>query len=110
MSARTLPVTHPTMARATATGTMQAQIPQKQPSSVPLARVRETPAPSLDALLGAIRRRGSSIRTERAYGSWVPRSLAFRGHAAPWGLGHAEVTAFLQSLAVERHVTASTQN
>ena len=32
------------------------------------------------------------------------------GHADPCGLGHAEVRAFLQHLAVERQVTASTHN
>jgi integron integrase len=110
VSARTLPVTHPTIARETATVTMQAQSPQKQTSSVPLARVRDTHAQSLDALLVDMRRRGYAIRTERAYGSWVTRYLAFMGHADPWSLGHAAVTAFLQHLAVERHVTASTQN
>jgi integron integrase len=110
VSARTLPVTHPTIAPETATVTMQAQSPQTQTSSVPRARVRETHAQSLDAVLVDMRRRGYAIRTERAYGSWVTRYLAFMGHAAPWSLGHAAVTAFLQHLAVARHVTASTQN
>ena len=40
----------------------------------------------------------------------MTRYLAFIGHADPCSLGHAEVTAFLQHLAVERQVTASTQN
>ena len=65
-SARTLPVTHPTMAREAATVTMRAKTPQTQTGSVRLARGRETQAPSLDALLAEMRRRGSSIRTERA--------------------------------------------
>src|SRR5262249_15968725 len=108
VSARTLPVTHPTMARETAMVTRRAQIPQT--SSVPLARVRDTHAPSLDALMAEIRRRGYSIRTRRAYESWVARYLAFSGNADPCGLGQAEVMAFLQHLAVERQVTASTQN
>src|SRR4029434_2080683 len=99
---------HPTMARETAMVTRRAQNPQT--SSVPLARVRDTHAQSLDALLVEMRRRGYSIRTERAYGSWVTRYLAFMGNADPWSLGHAAVTAFLQHLAVERQVTASTQN
>jgi len=65
-SARTLPVTHPTMAREAATVTRRATTPQKQTDSVSLARGRETPAPSLDALRAERRRWGSSIRTERA--------------------------------------------
>ncbi len=108
LSARTLPVTHPTIAREAGTVTRRAQTPQT--SSVPLARVRDTHAPSLDALMVEIRRRSYSIRTERSYESWVTRYLAFSGNADPCGLGQAEVMAFLQHLAVERQVTASTQN
>jgi integron integrase len=110
VSARTLPVTHPTIAREAATVTMRTQTPQKQMGSVRLARVREIHAPALDALMAEIRRRGYSIRTERAYESWVTRYLVFIGNADPCGLGHAEVRAFLQHLAVERQVAASTQN
>jgi site-specific recombinase XerD len=47
---------------------------------------------------------------EQAYDSWVVRHLAFVGHADAGALGKAEVMAFLQHLAVERQVTASTQN
>ena len=66
VSARTLPVTHPTIAREAATVTMRAKTPHTPMDSVGLARGRETQAPSRDALLGEMRRRGSSIRTERA--------------------------------------------
>ena len=59
LSARTLPVTHPTIAREAATVTIRTQTPQKQTSSVPLARVRDTHAQSLDALMVEIRRRGT---------------------------------------------------
>lgn len=59
---------------------------------------------------GETRRRGYSIRTEQAYESWVARYLAFVGDADPCGVGGAEVRAFLQHLAVERLVTASTKN
>lgn len=75
-----------------------------------LARVRETPPAWLNALRAEIRRRGYSIRTEQAHESWVARYLAFIGDADPCGLGNAEGRAFLQHLAVERLVTASTQN
>jgi integron integrase len=109
-SARALPVAHPTIAREATTVTMRGKTTQKQTGSVSLARVRDTHAPSLDALLAEIRRRGYSIRTERAYESWVTRYLAFVGNADPCDLGNAEVVAFLQHLAVERQVTASTQN
>ena len=65
-SARTLPVTHPTIAREAATGTRRATTPQTQTGSMRLARGRETHAPALDALMVEMRRRGYSIRTERA--------------------------------------------
>jgi len=110
VSARTLPVTHPTMAREAATVTRRATTPQKQTDRVSLARGRGTPAPALDALRAERRRRGSSIRTERTEESWVTRSLAFMGHADPWSLGPAEVMAWLEHRAVERQVTASTHN
>jgi integron integrase len=109
-SARTLPVTHPTIARAAMTVTRGAKTTQQQTGSVHLARVRETHTSSLAALMAEIRRRGYSIRTERAYESWVTRYLAFVDNADPCGLGNAEVVAFLQHLAVERQVTVSTQN
>ena len=66
VSARPLPVTHPTMAREAATVTRRAKTPQTQTGSGRLARGRETQAPSLDALLVERRRRGSSLRPERA--------------------------------------------
>ena len=75
-----------------------------------LARVRDTHALSLKKLKVEIRRRGYSIRTEQTYESWVARYFAFVGHADPGALGEAEVMAFLQHLAVDRQVTASTQN
>ena len=109
-SARTLPVTHPTIARETTTVTMRAMPSHTQTGSVRLDRGWDTHAPSLDALMAEIRRRGYSIRTERAYASWVTRYCAFVGNADPCGLGQAEVMAFLQHLAVECQVTASTQN
>jgi integron integrase len=57
-----------------------------------------------------MRRRGYSIRTEQAYEQWVDRFLAFCDHANPSHVGHAEVLAFLQHLAVTRQVAANTQN
>jgi hypothetical protein len=57
-SARTLPVAHPTIAREATTVTMRGKTTQKQTGSVSLARVRDTHASSLDALLAEIRRWG----------------------------------------------------
>jgi len=109
-SARTLPVHHPTIAREAAPATVRGNAEHQQTGGASRARVRETPPAWRDALRAEIRRRGYSIRTEQAYESWVARYFAFVGDADPCGVGDAEVRAFLQHLAVERLVTASTQN
>lgn len=58
----------------------------------------------------AIRRRSYSARTEEAYVHWIKRYIYFNGKPHPAGLGEAEVTLFLNHLAVERKVAAGTQN
>lgn len=65
-----------------------------------------------------LRRRHYSFRTEQAYSVWIERYLRFhRDRSAPMGrwkrpdrLGEAGIEAFLNHLAVERKVAASTQN
>jgi integron integrase len=58
----------------------------------------------------AIRVRHYSRRTEEAYVHWIKRLIYFNGKRHPETMGEAEVTAFLNHLAVERHVAAATQN
>ena len=41
---------------------------------------------------------------------WIKRLIYFHGKRHPETMGEAEVTAFLNHLAVERHVAAATQN
>jgi integron integrase len=64
----------------------------------------------LDCLRDKIRLKHYSIRTEYAYTDWVRRFVLFHGKRHPRDLGAAEVEAFLTHLAVERRVSASTQN
>lgn len=64
----------------------------------------------LDRLRDAIRLRHSSLRTEEAYVAWVRRFILFHGKRHPLEMGAAEINAFLTHLAVEGHVSASTQN
>lgn len=64
----------------------------------------------LEQVHEAIRRRYFSRRTEEAYVHWIKRFIFFSGRRHPKDLGEAEVTAFLNHLAVERKVAASTQN
>ena len=69
-----------------------------------------SPPKLLDQLRVAIRRRHYSIRTEHAYVAWVRRFILFNHKQHPKDLGKNEVTAFLNHLAVERKVAASTQD
>jgi site-specific recombinase XerD len=64
----------------------------------------------LDQVRDAIRTRHYSYRTEEAYIGWIRRFILFHGKRHPAEMGRAEVERFLTSLAVDRHVAASTQN
>lgn len=57
-----------------------------------------------------LRTRHYSIRTETAYIDWARRYILFHGKRHPQDMGAAEVEAFLTYLAVDRQVSASTQN
>ena len=63
----------------------------------------------LDRLRHCIRTLHYSYRTEQAYVDWARRFILFHGKRHPQELGALEVGAFLSYLAVERHVSASTQ-
>lgn len=68
-------------------------------------------APSLlSEVRRALRVRHYSRRTEEAYVAWIRRFIRFCGMRHPRELGPSDVTRFLSSLAVEGHVSASTQN
>ncbi|HVY07705.1 MAG TPA: integron integrase [Burkholderiales bacterium] len=64
----------------------------------------------LDRLRGAIRQRHYSRRTEEAYVHWTKRYIYFHGKRHPSEMGETAVTAFLNHLATDRNVAASTQN
>ena len=64
----------------------------------------------LDRVREGIRRLHYSRRTEEAYIHWIKRFIYFSGKRHPLEMGAAEVTAFLNHLASELNVAASTQN
>ncbi len=64
----------------------------------------------LDQLRDCLRARHYSFRTEETYVDWVRRFILFHGKKHPRDLGSVEVQSFLTHLAVERRVSASTQN
>ena len=64
----------------------------------------------LEQVRGEIRARHYSRRTEDAYVHWIRRFIVFHGKGHPSPMGAPEVSTFLTWLAVERHVSVSTQN
>lgn len=64
----------------------------------------------LERLRKEVRLNHYSIRTEQTYLEWVRRFLLYTGPVAEGALGEAEVKRFLEHLALERMVAASTQN
>jgi integron integrase len=57
-----------------------------------------------------IRARHMSLRTERTYLQWIRRFIRFHDRRHPRSMGAPEVEMFLSSLAVDRQVSAATQN
>ena len=68
------------------------------------------PPKFLDRVRQALQTRHYSRRTEKTYLAWIRRYILFHGKRHPAEMGAREVTQFLTSLAVDRHVAASTQN
>jgi integron integrase len=64
----------------------------------------------LAAMREKLRTRHMSLRTEQAYLHWARLFVLFHGRRHPRQLGPGDVAAFLTHLAVERKVSASTQN
>jgi integron integrase len=76
--------------------------------------VGELPFPEpprlLDRLRHACRVRQFSPRTENCYAKWATRYIHFHGLRHPNTMGGREIEQFLTDLAVNGHVSASTQN
>jgi len=64
----------------------------------------------LDQVKDVARFRNLSLRTEETYRSWIKRYILFHNKQHPRELDAQAVRAFLTDLAVNGHVSASTQN
>lgn len=64
----------------------------------------------LTQLKEEIRRRNYSYRTEKTYAQWIVRFVRFHGLQHPATLNETHVVAFLNHLANQKNVAASTQN
>jgi len=73
-------------------------------------RPRHEPPRLLDRVAEAAIARHLSANTRKAYIRWIRRFVLFHRKRHPRDMGVAEVNAFLTHLAVEGHVSASTQN
>ncbi len=72
--------------------------------------MRNRPKKLLDQVREKIRLRHYSIRTEQAYVSWIKRYILFHEKRHPNEMGQSDIEAFLSHLAIDRKVSASTQN
>jgi integron integrase len=73
--------------------------------SAPTAPVR-----LLDQVRERLRLKHYSIRTEKSYVDWIRRYILFHDKKHPTALGARDVERFLTHLAVDRELSASTQN
>jgi integron integrase len=64
----------------------------------------------LDQVRQTIRRKHYSLRTEAAYVDWIKRYIFFHQKRHPAEMGAPEIEQFLNFLAVQKSVSASTQN
>ncbi len=72
--------------------------------------MEQPPKKLLDRVRDTIRRKHYSFRTEKSYVAWVRRYILFHNKQHPQVMGRSEIEAFLTYLAVNRKVSASTQN
>lgn len=68
------------------------------------------PPKLLDQVSARLRVKHYSLRTEKSYLDWIKRYILHHGKRHPLEMGAVEVEDFLTHLAVERNVSASTQN
>lgn len=64
----------------------------------------------LDRVRWLLRAKHYSIRTEQVYVDWIRRFILFHKKRHPDEMGEKEISEFLTHLAVEKNVSASTQN
>ncbi len=68
------------------------------------------PLKLMDQIRQCIRLKGYSIRTEKAYVSWIKRYIFYHDKRHPKEMGEKEIEAFLAYLVMNLNVSSSTQN
>ena len=82
-------------------GSLHNKLPMGKPDKKPKL---------LDIVRNEIRTKHYSRKTEESYISWIKRFVIFNNKKHPIDMGKEEIQKFLSYLAVERHISASTQN
>ncbi|CAH0535300.1 Tyrosine recombinase XerD [Vibrio stylophorae] len=67
-------------------------------------------SPFLNQVRTELRTRQYSLRTEKSYLHWIKCFIRFHDLSHPQKMGNQEIEHFLNHLAVDRHVSAATQN
>ena len=77
---------------------------------VPTSRYVPKSVRLMDQVREVLRFHHYSYNTEKSYISWILQYIRFHKKRHPKDMGKAEIESFLSHLAIERHVSASTQN
>ncbi len=114
-NARGLAPTHATVARdydhaPDASNPSDISVSNRQPMDGLMKRFKQQFPNHADRIVAEIRVRQYSIRTEQSYLGWLGRFVQFHGMRDPAELDGAAMTAFLEHLVVNRHVSGSTQS
>ena len=105
-SSRDLPTTHVTIAR---TPDVRLSVASSF-KNVSVEQCRQQFSKLIDRMVAEIRLRQYSIRTEQSYVDWVIRFLLFSKCKSESDLQTGQISSYLEHLAVQRNVAASTQN
>jgi integron integrase len=81
-------------------------MPTPPPQGAPSSKGKKL----LELVSDAIRVKHYSYRTEKTYVEWIKRYILFHNKRHPKEMGAPEIQAFIKHLAIERNVSASTQN
>ncbi len=87
-----------------------AYINLKHKGTLPAQDIKENKPKLLDRVRIDLRTRHYSKKTEESYISWIRQYIIFNNKTHPEKMGEEEIKKFINYLAVERHVSASTQN
>lgn len=106
-ASKRLSPTHVTLARE---AVIDKNADRKNKKSASIKDVNAQFPTVMPRLVAEIRQLGYSIRTEKSYGQWVQRFLAYQEHESLDKLSAPDVKAFLEHMVMQRNVAASTQN